>query len=147
MTEAKFSLEPLPEKLEALKEGIKSALRAYCDEAQRSHKQHQDLSYEIYAAAARLNTILNQKLSEIESFSRRKETSLKLSKQKILLWSLITSTLGGLFSGLLIAALLIATASEEKNHHPINHEYKSESSTVLPDCRVCTLLEDISDDS
>ena len=114
MTEAKLSLEPVPERLEALKEGIKSALRAFCEEAQSSHEKHQDINYQIYATAERLSTILNQKLSEIEQFSGRKNNSLSLSKQKILLWSLITSTLGGLFSGLLIAALLIATASQEK---------------------------------
>lgn len=112
MTEAKFLLEPVPETLEALKEETTSELRNLCDEIWSSHEKHQDINSQIYATAARLNTILNQKLSEIEQFSGRKNNSLSLSKQKILLWSLIASCLGGLFSGLLIAALLIATASQ-----------------------------------
>ena len=112
MTEAKFLLEPVPKTLEALKEDTKSELRALCNEIQSSHERQQDIYSQIHATAARVNSILNQKLSEIEQFSQRKNNSLSISKQKILLWSLITSALGGLFSGLLIAVLLIATASQ-----------------------------------
>lgn len=110
MTKAQLALEPVPDRLEALKEGIKAALQAFCEEAQKSHKEHQELNYQIYTSTERLSNILSQKLFEIERFGHPKQSGLRLPGQQMLISHFIAATLGGLFSGLLVSALLLITA-------------------------------------
>lgn len=112
ITHTQLALEPIPEHLEDLKEGIKAVLQALCEQVEVSLKRHEDLNHDFYVTAERLSAILNQKLFEIEHYEQRRQNTLSIPLKMAFLWCLVTSAIGGIVGGLLISTLMIVSASQ-----------------------------------
>ena len=111
LTNCQMSVEPIPEELASLREGIKAVLLALCEEVEISLHRHEELNHSFYVTAERLSTILNQKLSEVERHQSRHKSALSLSLKTALLWCLVTSAIGGIAGALLIATVMIVAAA------------------------------------
>lgn len=111
LTNCQMSVEPIPEELASLREGIKAVLLALCEEVEISLHRHEELNHSFYVTAERLSTILNQKLSEVERHQNRHKSAISLSLKTALLWCLITSAIGGIAGALLIATVMIVAAA------------------------------------
>lgn len=112
ITHTQLALEPIPEHLEDLKEGIKAVLQALCEQLEVSLKRHEDLNHDFYVTAERLSAILNQKLFEIEHYEQRRQNALSIPLKMALLWCLVTSMIGGIVGGLVISTLMIVSAAQ-----------------------------------
>ena len=111
LTNCQMSVEPIPEELASLREGIKAVLLALCEEVEISLHRHEELNHSFYVTAERLSTILNQKLSEVERHQSRHKSAISLSLKTALLWCLVTSAIGGIAGALLIATVMIVAAA------------------------------------
>ena len=111
LTNCQMSVEPIPEELASLREGIKAVLLALCEEVEMSLHRHEELNHSFYVTAERLSTILNQKLSEVERHQNRHKSAISLSLKTALLWCLVTSAIGGIAGALLIATVMIVAAA------------------------------------